>query len=70
MTHPELTLASLRILNGAPSMEELAVLAGFLNARLQTPAQAPAPSEPQAPAPVPLRRHPAPAYDPPRARAS
>ncbi|MFD9354002.1 acyl-CoA carboxylase epsilon subunit [Streptomyces sp. NPDC060031] len=66
MTHPELTLASLRILNGAPSMEELAVLAVLLTARLQTPE----PPEPPAVAPTPLWRHSTPHYASPRAWAS
>ncbi|MFJ6798003.1 acyl-CoA carboxylase epsilon subunit [Streptomyces sp. NPDC091268] len=66
MTHPELTLASLRILQGAPTMEELAVLAVLLNARLQVPA----PPEPEPVAPTPLRRHSTPHCASPRAWAS
>ncbi|MEW2418676.1 acyl-CoA carboxylase epsilon subunit [Streptomyces sp. NPDC046866] len=66
MTHPELPLASLRVVRGAPTMEELAALAVLLTARLQ----APEPEPEVLAAPVPLWPRALPGYQPPGSWAS
>ncbi len=66
VTHPELPLASLHIVKGTPTMEELAALAVLLTARLS----AAEPEPPALPAPVPLWPRTLAPYQPPGCWAS